>query len=216
VRSHAGWLTLILLAAGAAHAAGTDLQIRVEDQKHDPVGDGVVWLVPLDRPAAPASAPPTRVEIEQRGQEFSPLVTVVRVGTTVQLPNRDNVEHHVYSQSQAKKFEFPLYAPGRAESVVFDRPGVVALGCNIHDWMLAYVVVVDTPWYSRTDAAGHGMIAGVPPGRYRAEVWHRRLASSVQREIEIETASTPLAFTLALKPDRRIRRPASIERGGYR
>ena len=152
----------------------------------------------------------------QRGQEFSPYVTPLLVGTAVSFPNRDNVQHHVYSLSPPKKFELPLYAGEAKAPVMFDHPGVVALGCNIHDWMSAYVVVLATPWFAKTGPDGGATITGAPDGRYRAEVWHPRLARLETREVVLAgEAAAPLAFTLTLKADRRIRRHAILNGSGY-
>lgn len=214
------WFALFLGALAVVGVRAANLDIRVVDSKGAPVADAVVWLVSLD--AQPAAAERTAgdgiSEIEQRGQEFAPYVTVIRTGMAIRLPNRDTVEHHVYSDSPTKRFQFPLYAPGKAETVVFDRPGIVPLGCNIHDWMLAYVVVVDTPWYIRTSAEGTATLKGVPPGRYHAEIWHPRLPKNEHREVAIgaEDSATSLALTLTLKPDRRIHRMLDNGRAGYR
>ncbi len=207
----AALVCLGLLAWSRAVAASVDF--KLVDARGHPVPDAVVSLVPLD-PAAPATAASRRpVEIEQVKQEFLPYVTPVLVGTTVSFPNRDTEQHHVYSLSDAKKFEFPLYKPGMAEKVVFDRPGVVAIGCNVHDWMIAYVVVLETPLFAKSDDDGAARVADVPPGHYRAEVWQPRLDKPATREVTIAADSpAPLAFTLPLKRDLRIHRP--VESGG--
>jgi plastocyanin len=212
--------SLGLLACLRATAGPVDF--KLVDTKGRPVADAIVSLVPLDAPTRAATAPDLAaphgpVEIEQVRQEFLPYVTPVLAGTTVSFPNRDTEQHHVYSLSDAKKFEFPLYNPGRAEKIVFDRPGVVAIGCNVHDWMIAYVVVLDTPWFARSGADGTARVAGVPPGRYRAEVWQPRLENPETREINVadDTPAT-LTFTLPLKRDLRIRRPVEPGRGGYK
>lgn len=161
--------------------------------------------------------PPAPVEIVQDELEFRPYVTPVRVGTPIVFPNRDTVQHHVYSVSKPKKFELPLYMPGKAETVVFDEPGHVVIGCNIHDWMSAHVLVLDTPWFSKTSAEGHVILVGVPSGRYRAEAWHPRLAKTVTREITVgESADVSAVIELTLRPDRRIRRGPAAKGGGYR
>ncbi len=207
---------LLALATGAASTLmAADVVVIVRDAKGQPVRDAVVSVLPLSGPAATARAT-AKVEIEQRGQEFHPYVTVVQTGTTVGFPNRDSVEHHLYSEAAAKRFEVPLYAPGREEALVFDRPGIVPMGCNIHDWMVAYLVVVDTPWFLRSDANGEGRIASVPPGRYRADVWHPRLGRTLQREVEVREDAALLEFSLPLKPDRRVRRGADTGSQGYR
>ncbi|MDB6128574.1 MAG: hypothetical protein JWM35_2470, partial [Verrucomicrobia bacterium] len=133
----------------------------------------------------------------------------------VSFPNRDTVQHHVYSLSKPKRFELPLYAGEAKEAIVFDQPGVVVLGCNIHDWMSAYVIVLTTPWFAQTKADGRATIADVPAGRYRAEVWHPRLGKSETREITVADGAAPVVFSLALKAERRIRRTPTNGSHGY-
>jgi hypothetical protein len=143
-------------------------------------------------------------------------VTAVQAGSTVIFPNNDTVQHHVYSLSKAKKFELPLYNPNQKESFGFDLSGVVTLGCNIHDWMIAYLLVVPTPYFAKTDSAGQATVKA-PAGQYRVEVWHPRLATSLKQEILLASAGLEKRdFTLALKPDRRIRRSGPTKTGGYR
>lgn len=205
-------------ALAALHAA--DLEVHLTDAAHRPASDAVVSLTALDAPPPPAPPRPDAptAEITQRHQEFLPFVTVVRVGSPVRFPNRDTVQHHVYSLSKPKKFEFPLYDPGQAETVVFDRAGVVTVGCNIHDWMLAYIVVLDTPWFAVAPDTGIVHLRELPAGRYRLDVWHPRLAAPVTRDLVLGPASadTPLALTLTLKPDRRIRRAPATGPAGYK
>ena len=195
-------------------AVAAPVQFQLTDGKGAPVVDAVVSLVPLDGPAQ-VHPPATPMEIMQRGEEFSPYVTPLVVGTAVSFPNRDTVQHHVYSLSKPKRFELPLYAGEAKEAIVFEQPGVVVLGCNIHDWMAAYVVVLATPWFAQTGADGHAAIESVPSGRYRAEVWHPRLAKNETREITLDDTGATLAFSLPLKADRRIRRSNAGSKSGY-
>lgn len=205
----------ILVALTIAHVAAAQSAYRavVTSPSGAPVADAVVFLVPATPHAA---KPPTEpVVIAQDGQEYTPYVTAVLVGTTVEFPNRDLVQHHIYSVSPAKRFEKPLYKSGSSESVVFDKPGVVTLGCNIHDWMSAYVLVLETPHFARTDKQGQAVISGLPPGNYRAEVWHPRLKKTVAREITIAGEAKEDAFGVELRTERRIRRAPSGEGGAY-
>ena len=209
----------LLLALGLfaltspGHAAPAGLACTVKDAKGAPVPDAVVFLVPTDGAAIPP--PAAAGEIAQADQEFTTYVTVVQAGSRVQFPNQDNVQHHVYSLSKAKKFEFPLYNPGQNKSLVFDVSGMVTLGCNIHDWMIAYLLVVPTPWFTKTGADGTATVAA-PPGRYRLEVWHPRLTTAITQEVALTAGEvTPRDFTLTLKPDRRIRRGGASKPGGY-
>ena len=203
---------LALLAHGAA--ADIALPITVRDTRGNAVPDAVIALYTLGGDSAPLAPPAQPVEIAQDGQEFIPYVTVVRAGATVEFPNKDNIQHHLYSLSKAKRFEKPLYAPGAREAVVFDQPGIVTLGCNIHDWMVAYIVVLPTPHFAKTDAQG-ALTLTAPAGRYRLEVWHPRLGSALTREIELASGLAPLSFDLKLKPDRRIRRAPETKAGPY-
>ena len=119
----------------------------------------------------------------------------------------DTVQHHIYSLSKPKRFEIPLYRVGASESVVFDQPGIVTIGCNIHDWMVAYIAVLPTPYFAKTDASGAAALAALPAGRYRLEIWHPRAPAAVTREISpAPDQAAVLEFSVALKPDRRIRR----------
>ncbi len=159
----------LLAAAGAGAAAQVEVQVR--NATGEPLADAVVVIDPLSAP------PPTRTGkavIEQRDRDFVPYVSVVQKGTAVDFPNRDKIKHHVYSFSPAKTFELKLYSGQPAAPVTFDKTGPVALGCNIHDWMEAHVLVVDTPWFGRSDAAGKVVVRDLPAGRYRLRLWHPR------------------------------------------
>lgn len=206
---------LLLLGLGhAAIAAGPELTVTVRAQRGEPVADAVVSLHPAAGAAFPA--PAADVIIAQEDKEYDPYVTPVLVGTKVRFPNRDSIQHHIYSLSRPKRFEKPLYASGAEESVVFDQPGVVVLGCNIHDWMIAYVVVLPTPHFAKTDAEGRARLAGPGAGRYRLEIWHPRLAKAETRELELSAdGHAPVAVELNLRPDRRIRRAPETRTGGY-
>lgn len=204
-------ISLQLVAALAAEAA--DFSCTVTSSKGDPVAEAVVSLVPLDD-AAPAVTAGAQIEIAQAEQEFTAFITVVQAGTKVVFPNRDTVQHHVYSLSKPKKFELSLYNPGQAESMVFEVPGLVTVGCNIHDWMISHVVVVPTPWFAKSDPKGAAKITA-PAGRYRLEVWHPRGTLAAKELALGEGAITTEAVTLALKPDRRVRRSQGTKTGGY-
>jgi hypothetical protein len=126
----------------------------------------------------------------------------------------------VYSFSPARKFELPLYKGTEAPPVKFDKPGVVVLGCNIHDWMLGYVVVLDTPHFAMTDASGRARVENLPPGTYAVRVWHPRLADAdvpPPRTVTIAAGTDErVELALKLKPDVRMRPPPSAGGGKYR
>jgi hypothetical protein len=119
-------------------------------------------------------------------------VLVVPVGSTINFANLDPFRHHVYSFSPAKKFELKLFGQGEARAVRFDKVGVVAIGCNIHDSMQAFVQVVDTPFAARTGADGRVILRGAPSGKFKLRVWHPRLrAPANQLVLQVDTASSP-------------------------
>jgi plastocyanin len=158
-------------ALWASPALAGSLTVRIVDTAGHPVTDAVVTLQP-----AAGSAPRPRVEagyrVTQQNIEFHPFVSVVPVGATVAFPNLDPFRHHVYSFSPAKRFELKLFARDQTRSVTFDRPGVVAIGCNIHDSMSAYIFVTDTVWTARSPANGTVRFGDTPPARFTLQVWH--------------------------------------------
>jgi plastocyanin len=205
----------LLTAAACAQAAGT-VRVVTKDLSGTPVPDAVAYVVSIDSPT-PVHPPAEPAVIMQKDQEFSPYVTPIVVGTRVVFPNRDNVQHHVYSVSPAKKFEIPLYIGDSTESILFDHEGPVTLGCNIHDWMVAYIFVLSTPYFAKTGADGIADISGLPPGRYRLEIWHPRLAGKVDRELTIVgSGDTTQVVSVTLRPDRRIRRAPDAGAVDYR
>jgi plastocyanin len=163
---------LALLIAGGVQA-GT-LTVQVTQAAGQALADAVALLEPKGgRP--PAVKPLAGVQIAQAKRQFSPRVTVITVGTSVSFPNFDTVRHQVYSFSEAKRFELQLYAGVPQAPVLFDKPGIAVLGCNIHDKMSAWVVVSDTPWFAQSAADGQARIDGAPPGSYVLRVWHPAL-----------------------------------------
>jgi len=216
LRSLSFFAGCILGLAAPLTSVAASLSVTVKGTKGEPVPDAVVSLVPLDAPPTPPFvSPPVPGEIVQEKQEFASYVTVVQAGARVVFPNRDSVQHHVYSLSKAKKFELPLYNPGQAKSIVFDVSGSVTLGCNIHDWMVAYLVVVPTPYYAKTVAGGTATVSA-PAGRYRLELHHPRLTAPIVSEIALGSEDIAREFSIALKPDRRIRRGPDGKAAGYR
>jgi plastocyanin len=197
-------LVLAALFAGAAGAAPVEVLVRTP--AGGPLADAAVFAEPLAGTPVRARgrAPAAHVAIEQRGREFIPWMTVVQTGTSVDFPNNDTVRHHVYSFSEPKRFEIKLYAGKPGQPIVFDKPGQVDIGCNIHDWMEAHVLVVDTPYFARTGADGRATLAGVPAGRYRLRLWHP-LQKAAAAPDEIEIGDVPVRLTLVL--DARAREP---------
>ncbi len=188
----------VFLAALAGASGAAQLSVSVHTARGAAVSDAVVWLEGIGAKYNPSAA-----EIGQRDREFEPMVTVVSTGARVLFPNRDKVKHHVYSFSAAKTFAIQLYSGTPAEPIVFDKAGVVVIGCNIHDWMLAYVAVVDSPWFAKSAADGRTEIANVPAGRYTVHVWHPYQKLQLETEtVELATIQTrrEMKFTLDIAP----------------
>ena len=195
---------------------GASLDVTVNDSKGAPVADAVVYAKTDGAP--PASAKKQAV-IDQQNKQFVPYVTALQVGTAVVFPNKDNIRHHVYSFSPAKKFELPLYSGVPAAPVVFDKVGFVTLGCNIHDWMIAYVAVLPTPYFQITGKNGRALLKNLQAAQYTVEVWQPLLKGAPENFAQkvglAEGAARQLVFTLDLKPDFRTKRAPGLSTGGY-
>jgi plastocyanin len=198
----------VLAAAATSSARGVEgppVEIRVLSADGAPVADAVVALRPTSG-SAPGVSPSGSLTMSQHDLRFDPHVLVATVGSSVAFPNEDEVRHHVYSFSDAKTFELRLYGGETEHVVLFDRPGVVPLGCNIHDNMIAFIYVADTPYAARTDADGRVRLDGAPPGDYRLTVWHELLRSEdeIERPLQItaDGASASVAVELR-RPHRR-------------
>jgi plastocyanin len=186
-------------ALGATLAHASNVTVQVVDQTGAPVQDAVVYAVPASGKLPPAK--PMPAAIDQVKRRFVPMVSVVQSGASVTFPNKDNIEHDVYSFSPAKRFELNLYHGIPASPVVFDKPGLVVMGCNIHDTMVAYLLIVDTPYFAKTDAKGAATIS-VPADSYKLVAWHFRLSDpNAQPSQKLNaTADSATKFALTLKP----------------
>lgn len=204
-------LALVLTRLAPVVFAASGLEVFVKDERGKPLSDVVVSLT---RVGATASSPlQASAVMDQQNRSFVPLVLPVSAGTSVTFPNRDNIRHHVYSFSPAKRFELPLYMGTPAAPVVFDKPGVVVLGCNIHDWMVGYIYVSATPHFAKTAEDGKVRLADVALGAYEARAWHPRMRADPEKtgkRITIAEGDTGrLEFVVPLKPERRVPVPPS-------
>jgi plastocyanin len=184
----------VLIMSSLSFAA--DITVEVRDSKGKLLSDAVVYI---ESSKTANLATSKAFEIEQKGRQFNPQVSVVQAGTQIHFPNKDKVRHHVYSFSPAKKFELKLYSGVPANPVLFDKAGTVVLGCNIHDTMLAYVHIVDTPYFAKTDASGVATISHLPEGSYELKVWHYALQTEnkpAQQAITIKSTNQPVVIQL--------------------
>ncbi len=190
------WPAAALLVALSAQALGGAVTVNVATASGTTPRDMLIIFDPLD------AAPPGEhgaVVIDQLNKRFVPRVSVVRTGTVITFPNSDRIRHQVYSFSPAKTFSLKLYAGSSQTPIVFDQPGLVVLGCNIHDNMVAFVGVVDSPYFAKTTAEGIASL-NVPAGRYRMRAWHPdAIAAIPAREVTVATA--PLRINLSVDVD---------------
>lgn len=164
-------LPLLMLFAGLKTHAGV-LQVGVTTLEGDILQGAVVYLTPQQKVDFPA---PAEVAImNQINNQFSPHILPIQKGSLVNFPNSDAIKHHVYSFSPARVFEIELYKGLKADPLLFEKTGVVELGCNVHDWMLGYILVVDTPYFAQTDDNGV-VTMDLPKGDYKVQMWHPRL-----------------------------------------
>ena len=204
-RSPGALASLFLLLWVVTDATAGALAVSAQQRNSRPLAGAVITVESAAVNATPA--PPVAAKMDQQDLTFVPDVLVVPVRSTVQFPNSDAISHQVYSFSNTKAFQLPLYRGKPYPPVLFDKPGVVTLGCNIHDNMLAYIVVTNAPWFGRTDADGRWTAANLPAGRYTIRLWHPLLneGQDVTREINIDATDAALEIKLA-KP----LRPAPI------
>lgn len=176
----------------ASPVVAGDMTISVRDAAGRPVRDAVVTI----HPAGGVPRGPIRfswpLQVAQRDIQFQPYVLIAPVGGTVAFPNFDRVRHHVYSFSRGNRFEIDLFGRDQTRTHAFAAAGVVAIGCNIHDQMLAYIRVVDTPWAEKTGASGDVVLHGVPNGGATIRVWHPQLSTRGNEQAQVVTiASAP-------------------------
>lgn len=211
-----GWICALIGVAGAAN--GSSLTATVTDHAGAPVPDAAVYAIP-EHYTGPAQDFDRQAVMDQSNQRFIPHVLIVETGTAIEFPNHDTVRHHVYSFSDAMTFELSLYEGREHAPIVFTKPGIVDVGCNIHDAMEAHIVVVDTPYFAITDNDGRAFIDALPPGQYAINVYTPRLPQKSQpaaSEVAIATA----AARLDVRIERRLRPPhtdtnESLQWSGY-
>src|ERR1700722_4621556 len=199
----------LTLLSGAQPGRAAELHALVKDPHGKLIADAVVGATPSDPKVAQRAKPPPDA-VDQVDKQFVPYVKAVFMGSKVRFPNSDHIRHQVYSFSPAKKFELPLYAGTDAPPVVFDKPGVVVLGCNIHDWMVGYIYVSETPFFAKTEGAGTAAIEDMPAGEYTVRVWHPSMEggeNSTLRQVTLTSdGPTKVEWNLGLKPVFRVPR----------
>ena len=209
-----------LLIAGllliARPLAAVELTGRVVDREGRGIGDAVVFVAELPGRSPPAQAGARTAIMDQIHKQFVPHVLPVVVGTRVHFPNRDQIHHHVYSFSRTKSFEIPLHKGEQTDPVLFDKEGVVKVGCNIHDWMSGVILVLPNHHYATTGTDGAFKLPDLPPGAYPVTVWHERAEAdpdAMRREVRVEQSIAPITIELTVAGERS--RPAVHGLRGY-
>ena len=186
-------LTTLLCLSGWTRSAA--YEVTVWDADGLPLPGAAVYLRATGNNSQ--TVEPLSHAMDQVNQQFAPHVLLVQRGAQVSFPNSDSIKHHVYSFSSAKTFELKLYSKQVETPVLFDRAGVVELGCNIHDWMLGYIYVVDTPYFAQSGSDGSVLIEA-PQGQYTITVWHPRMQDNPD-DLSLESRSGVMAYRVALK-----------------
>ena len=180
-------LALCTLVAGSASGAlAADLSVSVLDS----AGRGIAGIVIIadSAGAQPDKHPPRTAIMDQQHMQFVPRILVVQTGTAVDFPNSDQIQHQVYSFSEPKRFKLSLYAGHKSPPIVFDHPGLVTLGCNIHDGMIGYIYVTDSPFFGHSDGSGQLQLHGLPPGNYTLTAWHPDLEEAGGSTLQLHLA----------------------------
>jgi len=183
----------------APSASWSAVECTVLDSSKKPVSNAVITL----KTAGVKPPVPAHFSVQQKGTQFEKEIVIVPVGSTVNFPNKDQVRHHIYSHSVAKKFEIPLAETYSAPPITFEKSGFVAIGCNIHDWMITHIAVVDTPYYAQTGLDGSAVLDRIPDGTYTVSVWHpasRDNPDSLKKEIRVEAGRATISYNLNLRP----------------
>ena len=190
-------LLCALLCGGAGSASGANLVVNVLERDGKPLAGAVITAEPESAPSS--AAPPVKAIMDQVNLAFLPDVLVIPVHSTVQFPNSDAVGHQVYSFSSARRFQLPLYRGKPYPPVSFDQPGIITLGCNIHDNMAAFIVVTAAPFFGRTDDKGAWTIPNLPDGLYRLKIWHPLLKDQtklLERSVRIAAGNNDVTLRI--------------------
>lgn len=193
--------TTLALLCFVGQASAATINAQVQDSKTgDPLGDAVVVAIP-EGPVS-FTGGDSEIVVDQIDKEFVRYVTPAFIGHNVQFPNHDEIRHHVYSFSDTKTFEIPLYKEKPADPVLLDTAGEIILGCNIHDWMKGFIYVSESPYFAQSDVTGQAVLNDLPAGRYDVQIWHPNLQGKPEKTVQtvdLQSAADSQALTFELK-----------------
>lgn len=193
---HTVYMVFVVLLTFTYTANAKDLLVKVTSQQDKPIEQAIVYL---ESEKYPSKNEASTYAIEQRQKTFIPLITVIPTGSFINFPNNDTVRHHVYSFSPSKTFELKLYSGVPSKPVLFEKAGTVVLGCNIHDSMLAYVHVVDTPFFAKTNALGEAKFENLPVTEFHLKIWYYN--TKIENQITDVLIKPDQAGTIQIKLD---------------
>lgn len=196
----------ILLLASTTQAATLTVNINNERGDELATAQTTVALHSVDA-SITSNASHVVHSIEQANSQFKPFISAVQKGSSIKFPNRDAFAHHVYSFSEPAKFQSELYSQQESHEIEVTKPGVIVVGCNIHDWMLAYVYVVDTPHFAQPNG-NHVRFENVEPGGYSLSYWHPSMPSPVTRSVQVEADAMSLQLNVDVKRIEQIQAPS--------
>lgn len=186
------WLLLCCLTSFRAYAQ--TIEVSLTDDKGQAVADAIVAYEPTDATGLEVT-PNNEQSVTQKNKSFIPFVTVVPIDSTVTFTNEDSVLHHVFSFSKAKRFDLKLFGASEPQTVLFDAPGIVSVGCNIHDGMIAYVFVSQSPYTAQTDENGKAVLTNVPAGAGAVTIWHPLLKGKgnlIRQQVTVSPQIEPI------------------------
>jgi plastocyanin len=201
---------IFLMGLSTAPLQAASLTIKVADSQKLSISDAVIELLPINISGEINLPVKQAFEMSQKNRTFVPFVLAVTKGTKVDFPNLDRTRHHVYSFSEAKPFELKLYIGKTEAPILFDTPGLVALGCNIHDYMQAFIYVADSPFVAVTDNNGELTFADLPQGQYQAKIWHPWQTNAMPlSELTISAEQAKLAMNIDIEHQEKPSAPAA-------
>ncbi len=205
-------LITLLLASASSNAA--EFEVTVLDRHGEPVPDVAVYIQSNGDDELRAAA--ALAVMQQLDYQFDPELLVVQTGTRVQFPNHDVVAHHVYSFSKPNNFVLPMFKGGMRPQVEFDHAGVVTVGCNLHDHMVGYILVVDSDVFGKTDHDGKVHLETDNPHGLTVNIWNPSLKLEIETLSQAVNAGRSARLTFLLTEELRSQRNDETEALSWR